>query len=250
MNALIRSPSEDNAEHLRVLADEHPGWDEPLVLLGQALRSQGDWTGAVASYRRALSRNPHRVEALTALGAYLALVEPSEARVLLARACAEPGATWEAWHALGVACLRDGAPAAAAEALDQACRLMPHRLDIVLLRGEAACAAGDVEGEWARLDELDPHPGTLVARAALLDATGRGDAALDELEAAVAIAPDDPAALAALGSRLARSGKLTEAQAVLRRAVALDAGHQARLDLSTLLMRQRRGWRGGHDPAV
>ena len=240
MNTLARALAENSAESLSVLADDHPWWDEPLVLLGQVLRGQGDWTGAETAYRRALGRNPRRVEALTALGAHLALVEPAEARSLLARACAEPDATWEAWHALGVACLRDDAPAAAVEALDQAHWLVPDRLDILLLRGEAACVAGDTDGEWVRLRQLDAfHPVAMVARAALLDATGQGDAALDELEAAVAIAPEDPAALAALGSRLAQSGKLAEAEAVLRRAVALDAGRQARLDLSALLMRRQ-----------
>ena len=237
MNALVRAV-ENNAEGLSLLADEHPGWDEPLVLLGQLLRSQGDWHSAEAAYRLALGRNPRRVEALTALGAHLALVNPAEARVLLTRACAESGATWEAWHALGVACLGDDAPVAAVDALNQACWLLPDRVDILVLRGEASCAAGDANGEWARLDQLDPfHPATMVARAALFDATGHCDAALDELEAAVAIAPEDPAVLAALGSRLARSGKLAEAEAVLRRAISLDAGRQARLDLATLLMR-------------
>ena len=240
MNATNWVAIDSEADRLSALADQHPEWDEPLVLLGQTLRSQGDWAGAEAAYRRALGRNPRRVEALTALGAHLALVDPAAARVLLQRACAEPGATWEAWHALGVACLRDDAAADAVHALDHAFRLVPERLDILLLRGEAACAAQDIDGEWARLDRLDPlEPATMVARAAMLDATGQGDAALDVLEAAVAVAPQDPAALAALGSRLARAGRLAEAEAVLRRAVAEEAGRQARLDLSTLLMRQQ-----------
>ena len=237
MNALAGLLAGHDPARLTVLADEHPGWDEPLVLLGQVLRERGDWSGAEKAYRRALERNPRRWEALTALGAHFALTDPPEARSLLLRACAEPGSTWEAWHALGIACLRDNAPDAAVDALNRACCLAPDRLDIVLLRGEAACLAADVDGEWARLDELDPvHPGTMVARAALLDAPGQGEAAL---EAAAAISPEDPQVLAALGNRLARGGKLADAEAVLRRAVAMDAGPQARLDLSTLLMRKQ-----------
>ena len=237
---LLLAVADGRPDGFSSLAAEYPDWDEPLVLLAQALREAGDWIGAEQAYRRALALDPHRVEALTALGAHLATSEPGEARVLLSLACHQPGATWEAWHALGVACLKDGAPKDAVTALDWASLLVPARLDILLLRGDAACAAGDADGEFARLDRLDPlDPWNMTARAALLEANGQGDAALDELEAATAISPEDPVALAALGSLLARRGQSAEAEPVLRRAVAAGAGQQARLDLSTLLMKRQ-----------
>ena len=209
--------------------------------LGQALRTNGDWPGAEQAYRRALAIDPDRVEPLVALGAHLATTSPAEARDFLERACTDAVASWEAWHALGAACLCDAAPVAAIAALTRAHRLAPDRLDILLLRGEAAAAAGRQASELESLGTMDPlDANVMVARAAMLSRAGEREAAVDELEAAVELAPGHGPALAALGSLLARLGRITPAVAVLRRALAWSPTPQVRLDLSTALMKQQR----------
>ena len=229
----------DDPASLVAATEAHPGWDEPHILLAQALRANGDWAGAEIAYRKALDIAPRRLEPLVALGAHFATTDPAQARALLTRACAEPTATWEAWHALGVACLAGDAPHDAVTALDHAAHLAPGRLDIVLLRGEAAFAAGDLSAELARLSLADfSHPDTMVARAAVFNAAGQPTAALDELEAAAAIAPAHAPALAALGSLLVRLNRHRDAELNLRRAVAAGTSPQARLDLATVLMRR------------
>ena len=228
---------------LRVAA-AHPGWDEPALRLAGSYRRDGDWPAAEAAYTLALDINPARLEALVALGAGLVTRNrAAEAVPLLGRACALNNATFEAWHAYGLALLNLGDAAAASEALAEASRLAPDRLDIAVQRVEAAFAAGAAEAELSRLEQLaetsplDPTP--LRLRAFLLEKMGRLQEGADLLEAAAAIAPDDAECAAALGRCLATLGQTAEAETALRRALTLDPElEQARSDLAAVLIRQ------------
>ncbi len=85
-----------------------------------------------------------------------------------------------------------------------------------------AFAAGSEEALLAWLEvagDADPlNPVLPAARGVLLERLGRRSEAIDALEAATALAPDAPLPAALLGNVLARSNRLREAEAALRRA--------------------------------
>ncbi|MBV9750633.1 MAG: tetratricopeptide repeat protein [Acetobacteraceae bacterium] len=223
-----------------------PEWDEPPLRLAESLRRSDSWPAAEQAYRRVLDVNPARLEALVALGAGLvARGRLEEALPFLLRACDQPDPGFEPWHALGVARLALGDADLAEAALASASRAAPGRLDIALLRADAALAAGTAESELVRLEAaadaspLDPLP--LRARAHLLEAMGRLEESADMLEAAAEIAPADAGCAAALGFSLTRLDRADEAEIALRRALALDPlCQQPRADLVAVLIRRLR----------
>jgi predicted O-linked N-acetylglucosamine transferase (SPINDLY family) len=88
-------------------------------------------------------------------------------------------------------------------------------------------------------DPLNPVP--LIACGLLLERLGRRPAAIDALEAAAGLAPDALLPVKLLGSLLARSHRLRDAEAALRRAVELDPDDpKLRNDRATVLMRMHR----------
>ena len=93
----------------------------------------------------------------------------------------------------------------------------------------AAVGAGDLE-RAARLSDSAlafgrTHPLFFKLRAVSHERRGRLGEAIQDFRAALAMAPDDFAALSALGSCLARSGRLPEALAALDASIALNGGY-------------------------
>ncbi len=177
--------------------------------------------------------------------ALLARGEPRDAVALLLRGCGLAPESAEAWHALGIALGRDGAPLRALGALGRAHRLAPRSLDYALHRAEIAHMAGAGDAELSRLaddaagDPLNPAP--LAACGLLMHRLGRHAEGADALEAACALAPEVAALWALLGGVLARGHQLARAEAVMRRALALDpANHGLRHDHGVVLMRMHR----------
>ncbi len=169
----------------------------------------------------------------------------SEAVSALLRCCGLAPEAPEAWHALGVALTRNRAPLRGVAALGRAHRLAPRSLEYALSRVEAAHMAGTSEAELARLAEeaaADPlNPTSLAASGLLLHRIGRNTESADLLEAACALAPDDPALWALLGGVLARSHQLGRAEAAMRQGLALQPGNtDLRHDLGVVLMRMHR----------
>lgn len=171
--------------------------------------------------------------------------EPHDAVALLLRSCGLAPESAEAWHALGIALARDGAPLRALGALGRAHRLAPRSLDYALRRAEVAHMAGVGDAELSRLaddamdDPLNPAP--LAASGLLMHRLGRHAEGADALEAACALAPEDAALWAMFGGVLARGHQLARAEAAMRRALALNpANHGLRHDLGVVLMRMHR----------
>lgn len=220
--------------------------EEALLREAAAHCRNGARDRARLAYEAVLERNPLRREALLGLsGLCIAAGEPRTAQNLLLRCCGIHADIPEAWDALGIAFLQTDEPAAAETAFLAAGRLAPTRLDIVGRRTEAAWLAGHGESELARVQQLlaeDPADiGALTAAGLLLDRMGRRAEAADMLEAASALAPDQPLLAAALGSVLARLFRSREAETALRHALALAPGAaQARGDLGVVLMRLHR----------
>ena len=145
---------------------------------------------ALPAAERALDAEPHNYDALVARGRALGhLGQPAEAESAFKQAMGVDGARYEA----------------------------PWRM------GELLGSNGDKSGGVAALKQAQSlearEPDLLLALAAVL-----GDAAerVKLLEAAVAIRPDFPPALSALGEALLDTGKLAEAEAALKKAILLN----------------------------
>lgn len=228
------------------LAERLPEWDEPLLRLAESHRAAGETEAAEDAYRQTLERAPHRAEALVALaGLLIARGEAGEARGLLLRCLGRDPDHAEAWDALGLALLRTDDPTIALTAFIEAQRAAPAMLDYALHGIDAATAAGLLEAEETRLSLLcRDDPANPVPRAALgvtLERMGRRDEAIDALMIAAALAPDARVPALLLGGILARSNRLRDAEAALRRAEELDPDNpQVRNDRAAVLMRMHR----------
>ena len=151
----------------------------------------------------------------------------------------------EAWCDLARGLLASGQPLRALSALGRAHRLAPANLDYALSRVQIAQQADMAQAELVRLtEEADADPlntAPLAARAMLLHFLGRNVEAIDALDAACALAPDNGRIWALLGGVLARSFHLKRAEAVLKHALQLDPGNRAiRQDRAAVLLRMYR----------
>lgn len=228
------------------LAAQQPDWDEPVLRLAESLRGHGEMAAAEAAYQEVLERNPRREEALIALsGLLIARGAAEEARVLLLRCCGVNPSNAEAWDTLGLALLATDAASLALASFVTAQRLAPDVLDYALHAVEAACLAGELDAELARLEvavQDSPLDAALhTARGVALARLGQRAAAIDAFEVAVALAPDAAIPVALLGGVLAHANRLREAEDALRRAAERDPTNpRLRNDLAAVLMRMHR----------
>ncbi len=242
-----RAGCRDQARRLmQAVADRLPRWDEPVLRLAESLRAAGENGSAVDAYRQVLELNPNRTAALIALGGLLLLAgQPEEACDLLLRACGIAPDNAEAWNTLGLAFKASGAPGTALTAFTRAQTLQPAVLEYVLNGVQVTIEARQSEAELARLSvacEQDPlNPALRAGCGMLLDRLGRRMEAIDALECATVLAPDAILPLSLLCGVLARSSRVREAEAALRRLTALDPGKpMVRNDHAAVLMRLHR----------
>lgn len=232
------------------VAAERPEWDEPPLRLAESLRAAGEYTAAEEAYRQVLELNPTRPEALIALsGLLLMRAQPEAARSLLIQCCGVAPDNPEAWNTLGLALQQTGAPGLALSAFITAQRLRPDCLDYVLNSVEVTMTPGDRaergDAELARLtvaSEQNPlNPVLHLGRGMLLERMGRRSDAIDALETASTLAPDELKPLWHLSVVLARSSRVRQAEQVLRRVSVLDP-HNAQVsnDHAAVLMRLHR----------
>jgi protein O-GlcNAc transferase len=242
-----RAGSRDHARRLmHHVAAKLPTWDEPLVRLAESLRATGETAAAEEAYRRTLDLNPGRSEALIALsGLLLMRQQADEARDLLLCCCGIAPDNAEAWNTLGLALRMGGKPSLAMSAFVRAQRLQPDCLDYVLNGVEVTEEAGETDAELARLtvacDQNPLNPALQIGRGMLLERIGQRASAIDALEAATELAPDQIAPLRLLANILANSSQTRQAEVVLRRLITMDPDsmHPANA-LATVLMRVMR----------
>jgi protein O-GlcNAc transferase len=239
-----RAGSRDHARRLmHRVAARLPAWDEPLVRLAESLRAAGETAAAEEAYRRTLDLNPGRSEALIALsGLLLMRKQAEEARDLLLRCCGIEPDNAEAWNTLGLALRMGGEPNLAMSAFVRAQALQPDCLDYVLNGVDLTEEAGETDAELARLTVArDRNPLNLalqIGRGMLLERIGQREPAIEALEAATELAPDQVVPLRLLANILAKSSRTRQAEVVLRRLIAMDPDnmHPANA-LATVLMR-------------
>ena len=205
----------------------HPDWEEPGLRLALHLAQAGEPLAAELAYGRCVDRNPVRPEVLAGLGLLLlrrGAMAPAEK--LLKLCCALAPANDEAWNNLGLCLLALNQAVLALGAFSKAQRLAPQNIAYALNRVDAALATGGAERELARLEAesaRDPcNVAHLTARGELLGKLGERDAAIDLLEAAATLAPEEKLPIARLAERLVHSQRPKEADAALRTARALD----------------------------
>ncbi|MCU0619707.1 MAG: hypothetical protein MUF40_07420 [Gemmatimonadaceae bacterium] len=164
---------------------------------GFAAQQAGDAARAIASFEEAAVLAPALLDVhLLLANVHLERHDRAAARRVLRRAlavAARPDAA--AHHRLGTACTEAAAPEEALVCFEAVCMLAP--------RAAAAHAA----------------------RATALRALCRLDEAWDAACTALALAPDDPVALATAGHVAVDRGALDEADALLARSLAIRPGH-------------------------
>jgi len=226
---------------MRELAATYPDWAEPALRLGESLRRDGD-PAALGAYEQALDRDGLRAETLVGLAVLLlGSGDNARAQTLLLRCCGLHPDNHQAWDALGQAMLQQNDRMAEA-AFAEAQSLVPGSYDYALHRADAARRLGNAARELARLEVAGgTDPVALTARGVLLEHLGRRGDAIDLLEAAATLDPEAAQPALLLASLLARSPRVAEAEAALRRALSFHPGNaQLMNDLAAVLMRRHR----------
>jgi protein O-GlcNAc transferase len=231
---------------MRHVAAKLPEWDEPVVRLAESLRAAGDTGAAEEAYRHALDLNPQRTESLIALSGLLLIRDQAEeARDLLLQCCGIAPDNAEAWSTLGLALRMGGEPRLALSAFVRAQGLEPDRLEYVLNGVDVAVEAKETDAEIARLTvACAQNPLKLafqIGRGVLLERAGRLAEAIDVLEAASELAPEELLPLRLLASALTRAKRNAEAEPVLRRMLAIAPDDPvAGNNLAVVLIRMQR----------
>jgi len=214
-------------------------WDEPWLRIGQSLRREGAHAAAIEAYDAALARNPDRSAAWLARGTLaLASEDPWGAVDCLLRATALDPACSEAWHALAFAYLTRNLPDAALQALAEAGRLDPdcfrYACDFSALAEQSEPSLVPPVPDWSDGVRL-----ALAGRAART--RGAFDEAVDHLEAAIALMPEEPWVLKELADVYLNALRPEAAEPVLRAALRLEPDNPTLLnDLGVCLARQYR----------
>jgi predicted O-linked N-acetylglucosamine transferase (SPINDLY family) len=198
----------------------------PYLSRAEQLRGEGALAAAISSYEEALDADPTNPGALIGIAELLLQRgQPNRAYLLLRRCCGIAPGLGLAWSLLGFAARACGDPAEAEAAFAEAQRLDPLDYDHALNRVAAAREAGRGEEELVRLaqasaaDPLDPV--LLTAYGAMLERLGRVDDAIDVLEAAALLAPEERCVVLELVNALLRGQRGEAAEAALSRALEM-----------------------------
>jgi tetratricopeptide (TPR) repeat protein len=185
--------------------------DDRLFLAADAYYL-GDFPKAAQAFGDVLESDPDNLYALSRLGASLAVLgRDTEALAAFEAVLAKRPDHLFARTFKGATLLRAGDAALAEAALSDVLRLAPDYPQALLLLTLARLAAGDKASALTHLAALArrDHPEAEVhaAAAALFAGLGLLDAAKLEWERALALNPNEPVWMTALGSLLARQGR-------------------------------------------
>ncbi len=242
VRALYRLERRDEAVALlRLLAAENPG--QPRIDIGLAELVEapaGEIEAAEARLRRAVEREPYRLQGWRALGSLLADDRPEEAIAAYRRGLTFQPLDNSLRARLGVLLARSGAAEAEEHLRAAAAGLRPPLVDV-----HSALAALELQrGRWAeaenqarRVVELEPdHSEGWNHLAIALEEQNRSDGALDAYQRALAIDPAHWRARFNQGLLLKKLGRPREAAGAFRAVLEQQRFHaKSHYELGVLL---------------
>ncbi len=123
-------------------------------------------------------------------------------------------------------CSELGEYAKALEAISQAQQMNPDNLDLISEKADILGNSGDIDGaiaEWTNYIEKNPDDGGGYYRRGFFeDNDNRIDAALEDYDMSIMLAPDYAYAYLGRGDMLMRKGKTDEAKVAYRKVIELD----------------------------
>ncbi|TET80766.1 MAG: tetratricopeptide repeat protein [Anaerolineales bacterium] len=214
---------------IRVIENARPADDRSysLAQVGQTLARHGEWTSAVWAFLHALDLNPEYIEARAYLGLALDRAGQDGLKELKAAVNAAPTAAlphiflalhWQAQNQ----------PERARQQLEVAAHLDPTNPAVAAELGAAYTALGDIRPAIAafrlatELAPKDPRFWLLLAQFSTANEIEVQTLGLPAARNALALNPDDPAALDILGYAHLLLGNLRLADRLLWRAVNLE----------------------------
>ncbi len=217
------------------LAHLDPGDAHVLLFRGLSRLKENRLAPAEADFRAACRIEPKDPDAMEALALTLVLERHYAAAGDRLRAVLRLNPqSVQAWEELAFVDGRLHGSVAAAKLLGRALRAVPGDRDLMLLLAAADQEAGRVSDEIAVLKKalgLKEDPDARFELAAALDAQGHFHRSETELLRVVAEAPRDAEALNYLGYSWAERGeRLPQAEALIRRALAVDPRNPYYLD--------------------
>ena len=220
---------------------------EIFSLRGDLARSEARFDDADHDYRQALALSSRAVDARAALSELASDRQDAGEAVEIARQAVAAGPHNLGAHLALLRGLVDLRSAKEAEAALAVAKLeAPADARVTYFAGRVALIADKPDHALA-LDRFEAAIGrdpklaaAYVAAAVTLSADGKSTAALDLLQKAEAQAGDDPARVRELGAAYVGLGKLSEAEAIFRRALQKSDVLAIRLGLSQVLERENR----------
>jgi tetratricopeptide (TPR) repeat protein len=190
--------------------------------LGLVRQEEGRYEEAIPNLQKALLLQPKLHGANLFLGiSEFQLNHLSEAAAAVQKETAAYPKDANAWMWLGVVRLAQDRAEDAAEALDRADKLKPGDQDILYHRGRAHLLVS--KDSYAEMFKIDPH--SWRVHRVLAQANAEADRhveAIEEYEAAIKLAPNQPGLHEELGSEYMQADKLPEAEAALQRELEID----------------------------
>jgi predicted O-linked N-acetylglucosamine transferase (SPINDLY family) len=225
--ALSRGDAREAARHSAALLKADPGDFEACHLSGRSKAILGNWVGAAADFRRAVSLRPQFAPAIADLGLAQALGgEFPAAYSLLQQARAIDSRPAELHFGIGVCLAGLGDLAGAAGAYREAIARNPRFADACNNLGVVLDRLGELPRAVEHFRQaVAIRPQFVQAMLNLADASmrlGQPAAAAAALRDAAALRPGDPAVQADLGAARLAAGDFDGAVQALERAVALD----------------------------
>ena len=206
-----------------------------------AQMEQGKGSAALASFNQAIQLDPDYTEAREHLGRLLMdRGRLNEAKATLREALALAPGRASALTAFGIALNKEGKPERALPFLERAISAAPKSAETLMTLGNSYTLLREYEkGEETLERAAEASSGTSPSIMSLLGQArarlGKSDAALADYDAALAVAPDHPMALANKAGLLQGLGRFDDAEVWFRKAFAADPknGENYRLFLTS-----------------
>ena len=202
----------------------NPNLDIVHNALGDLYRLTGRYEESEVAYTRALRINSSNVESLSGLGEIYRLTgRTNEAEETLRKATGMRPGDWGPYNDLGFFFFRQGRYADAAKQFSEITALDPGNLRGYSNLGVALMMAGDLQGAaraYRTAIDIDPQPETYSNLGLMYYYLGQSEVAVQAMQAATMLAPEDQFTWSNLGDALWVSGQLEEAREAFSKALA------------------------------